>query len=221
MSIVSVGQVTRFTPWSCRDDKGSPVPGAPVYLIRPPSVMTRARWRREVGETGAPAIPPGREELTAVLRRGITEIVAEHQQPELLALADEYDAAFTEVQAQREKDDASPEARQAANDRLAAVSNRMGFLEGEIRGKYPPYAQALAARTFWFEVAPWVAARHFLCGWENVTVAGLPVEFAQVNGLVPEALLEQLPPDHIADVGWRAIGLTSANRDDEKNSAGA
>lgn len=221
MSIVSVNQVLRFVPYAWRDDRNQPIAGAPTYLIRPPSIMTKARWRRDLGAAGAGAAPPDRAEMMAVLRRGIREIVAEHQQDSLLALIEEYDGLFARVQEMRAQDSGTADERLEAGEALKALSGRMDFLEGEMRRKYPPYAQVISDRTFWFETAPVLAAQHFLCGWENVEAGGEPLAFAQVNGLVPEALLDQLPAEHVYDVGWRAMGLTAATQADEKNSGGA
>lgn len=63
-------------------------------------------------------------------------------------------------------------------------------------------------------MAPWVACRHALRGWEG---PGLPT-FQRDKGLVPEALLDVLPASEIAAVGWRSFLLVSLDRSAEGNS---
>jgi hypothetical protein len=211
MSIVSVRQIERHVPFSCRNADNSPIPGSPVYLITPPSIMTKARWRRDLAEAGA--ILPTRDDLLETIRQGINTLVAEDQRPEFIALIEEWDALFRALQELRENGTGTPEEVEDAADQLRAISGRMEYLEGEMRGKYPPYSQKLGQQQYWMEIAPILAAKHFLCGWEN-----LDIPFARENGLVPDDLLELVPPGHLADVGWRAIGLTAASRTDVKNS---
>lgn len=214
MSIVSVKQAVRFTPYRHRNEDGTPRDGAPVYLIMPPSVMSKARWRRHVAEEGA--VMPGQDLLMETLRQGVLEIVEERQQPRWFDLIARWDDALRTSQEMRESGAGTPEQMEDAAAALRKLSTEVSYFEGQMRAAYPPYAQKLAQQQYWMEVAPFIAARHFLAGWENVD---LP--FERVNGLVSEELLEQLSEGHAADIGWRAIGLGGANRADEKNSDGA
>lgn len=215
--IISATQVERWTPFDLRDDSGAPLPGAVTYLIQPPTRMTKARWRRDVA--GAGAFQHGRDELVETLKRGVAEVVAERQQGHWLALIDEWDAAWRGFNELRQRADATAAAVEAAGTAFQAVSARMADFEEQIKAGYPPYARLLGANTFWMEVGPGLAARHFLVGWEN-----LPLAFERRGGLVPEELLEQLEairPGDWPDIGWIALGLSAMTADDEKNSARA
>jgi hypothetical protein len=215
---ISVKQVERFVPFQLRDRDGGALPGAQVYLLNPPSYMTKARFRRAVGEAGA--WQPDQDEMVSVLRRGVTERVAEHQQPQWLSLIDEWDAGWRNLMIQRLQAGGKPAEIEAAAQAFTAVSARMMDFEAQMRTEFPPYARLLSARHYYFEVAPMIAARHFLCGWENVD---LPFALGP-DGLVPEALLDQLQalhPGHAPDAGWIAMGLQHASVDAVKNSEGA
>jgi hypothetical protein len=79
----------------------------------------------------------------------------------------------------------------------------------------PVYAELRAAGERWTGMAPWVACRHALRGWDG---PGLPA-FRRDKGLVPEELLDALPASEVTAVGWRAFLLVSLDRSAEGNSA--
>ena len=76
----------------------------------------------------------------------------------------------------------------------------------------PAYATLVAAREFYLNVAPILAAQHFLAGWENVAVA---VETAR--GQITEACLAQLDRTHVLEAGWYAISLMSVSKEQAAN----
>jgi len=214
--IISANQVERWTPFDLRSDDDTPLSGAISYLIQPPTRMTKARWRRDVEAAGA--FQHGRDELVETLKRGLVEVVAERQHGHWLALIDEWDAGWRAWMDLRQKLDAEAADVTAARERFEGLSARMLDFENQMKAGYPPYARLLADNSYWLMVAPPLAARHFLVGWENV---GLP--FERVGGLVPEALLDKLDsirPGDWPDIGWIAMGLSAVTAADEKNSEG-
>jgi hypothetical protein len=212
--IVSVKQIARFTPQDLRNADDSPQEGAPVYLIAPPSVMTKARWRSEVASSGA--VMPSDSEVFQTLRVGVREIVADHMQEDLLALIDQWEDATNEDEPDYEKEGLDPVWAAGEKERRKQLEKRVNFFRNEMRSKYPPYAQKMADQQFYMEIAPYLAAKHFLAGWENVDA-----EFRQVNGRVPDEVLESIPPEHVFWIGIHAMGMQRPTRADEKNSAGA
>ena len=137
---------------------------------------------------------PADEHMFALLRNGIRALVAADEQAQWLEFVDQYEAL---------------------PDERPRMAERMQFLEAELRRRYPPYAQALADRSFWLAVSPIVAARRFLRGWENVS---LPFRRSE-EGLVPESLIDALPEDHVRAIGGRAMELMYVDAEAEKNSA--
>lgn len=185
---VPLSRAVRFTP------PGEQGESPPVYLIAVPTLMQRAAFRRDV--TAAGARYPGQEEMFEALRAGVRAVVEEEAQPALLETLD---------------------AAQAAGDGLAEdaeLVRDMAEIEKAMRRHHPPYAALEAERAYWLSVAPIVAARHFLRGWE-----GVEPPFRRVAGLVPEELLAQLPDGHVEAFGWDAISLLSPSRVQAKNSA--
>lgn len=189
---ISARDVVRFTPDDVKDH-----PDPPIYLIGVPSYFARAAWRRDVKGMGAQY--HGEAHRFAVMRKGIAEMASEAQREELLAIVDAAAAA--------QRDAPLPVAAGDEPEKL----RRLGEI---LRQNYPPYAELLADRDYWLSIAPLMAARRFLRGWENVAAP-----FEQQFGLVPEPLLELLSEAHVYAIGWHAIGLMTLDKAAEKNSA--
>ncbi|MBS7810534.1 hypothetical protein [Roseococcus pinisoli] len=79
----------------------------------------------------------------------------------------------------------------------------------------PVYSELLSARQRYMGMLPYVAAKHALRGWEGES---LPA-FAARLGVVPDDLLEVLPPEEVEMVGWRASALMQPGRAALGNSA--
>jgi hypothetical protein len=165
----------------------------PVYHVRVPTLRDRAVWRRAVAEAGARL--PSQAELLDALRAALREVAPEN----LEALLEKVDL-FAAMEAGKVPPDAE-------------LARDMAALETQLLA-VPRYAVLVGARTFWFEIAPLVAAAHFLAGWEN---AG--VDYAAERGRVSDELLGALPQGHAAEMGLRAIGLMSLTPAEAKNSA--
>jgi hypothetical protein len=185
---VSLSRTVRFTP------PGEQGESPPVYVITAPTLMQRAAFRRDVAAAGARY--PGQDEMFRALREGIRAAVEEDAQPALLEKLDAAEAAGSGL----------------AED--AELARDLAEIETAMRRHHPPYAALEAERAYWLSIAPIVAARHFLRGWE-----GVEAPFRRQNGLVPEDLLAQLPDATVEAIGWEAIALMSPSRVQAKNSA--
>ncbi len=176
-----------------------------VYRIATPTLLTRAAYRRAVSALGA--VYHHDDALLDAVRDGVKECVADDQQVELLELIDDY--VFQRDQLMGLGDEASDEDREAFEE----VSEQLNQIESFMTREYPRYSEMVADRSHWLAVAPIVAFRHFVVGWEGGEVA-----FKRRGGLVDESVMEQLSPEHIEAVGWRVINLMSPDRGQEKNS---
>jgi hypothetical protein len=227
MSIISAKETVRFTPSDLCDEHGAPQPGAPIYLIEPPTGLTKATWTRELTNLGARHV--GQDELDAALRRGIREVVAEDMRGELFALLDDFNASSQgleeqydtaqQIVAEHGKD--SDIGKQAAENFKAIVerhgdlSDRVEYYKDEIADKYPPYSKKLGDALFFNQVAPIVSAQIFLKGGINT-----PVEIKPEGGRVPVEALDRIPPSHLAQITRKILALMSPSKDDAKNSDG-
>lgn len=231
--IVSVKDRIRFTPFDQRDAEGNPLPGAPVYLIEPPTLLTRAKWDRGCKELGAK--PINSQEARRALMDAITEIVDEPSRSELLGFIEDYVARsdaltvsladvareFNEraaadiasgEDAAAEPSDELPADLTAALEEFRRLTPRMEDLTEQMRAMHEGYARKLARLDYWASVAPLVAAQVFIVGWENVDV-----RFRRVGGVVPMETLEGLPKGHVIDAGWTAIRAFNTTPDETKN----
>jgi len=201
---ISTQDVLRFTPLDAQNqDK------PPVYMIGVPKQLERAAWRRDVRAQGA-TYPSELDRLT-LMKKGVEEMARPEQKPELLAVIAEAIAAREEQPRAVIED---PPKLQRIGEILHQNYPPYAELLGEIlHQNYPPYAELLGERDYWLSVAPIMAARRFLQGWENVD---LP--FERQFGLVPEALIEFIAEAHVAAIGWQAITRMTLSKEREKNS---
>lgn len=176
--------------FSARETEWLTPPGSPrSYLLQPLTYRERSAMRRELRRVGG--IPPER----AALLEGMREALRQVQPANLdacLAIVDEAEAA---------PDDAGVQAR------LALVEQAVVDV--------PAYAALTDAQVRHNDAVPYVAARHGLRDWRG---PGLP-DFARVDGVVPDALLEELPAAEIGIIGWRSYVLAMLGRSAEGNSA--
>lgn len=186
---ISPKQPVRFTPPG-RDGEDAP----PVYLIRPASLRERIAFRRALTAAGAQWITD--EALLDGLRAGIREVASPAEAEALIAVVDGAEAVRASGA------DLSP-------DVLADVAE----IEGVVRDASPRYSRMMADRAAWLSLAPLVAASMFLVGLDGER------PLARRGGVIPDDVLEALPPDDLTAIGWRAVAILSTNRADEKNSA--
>ncbi len=181
-------------------------PDRPVYRIAVGTYLQRAAWRRDVRATGCRY--PGDAEMYAVLR-GLVRAAAPERLDAMLELIDQHEAAMA-AQGTGATVDEDLNADFAQVERLAL--------------EIPDYARLDAERQHWREVAPYMAARGFLVGWDNVTSDGAPLPFRRVESQagqrhVPDELLARLPEADLRAIGNRAIRLMHVDKSAEKNSA--
>ncbi len=177
--------IISFTP-SSYENKSK----APVYLIGIPTLAGRANYRRKLKEEGLSYLTD--EALLAVLRDGVTIAVEDHQQPEILAIIDEFESA---------------------EEKPEELVKKIQDIETQIQPIYPPYAKAVADREYYLSLMPIIAAQCFLQGIEN------GVKYEARNGLVTESCLESIPENDLIAIGWKAVSVLSPSKEQEKNSA--
>lgn len=186
---VSAKDVHEFTP----GDAGEP---APVFMLRTPTLRQRAAWRRDIAAAGARFVASS--ELYELLRQALHE-TAPRNLDQLLELIDNHEAAA--------------EGKAPLDDEVAR-----GVRELELAMQvFTPYAELVAARAFWWEIACAQAFRHFVVGWRGVLVNDQALEFAARNGLVADAVLELVPEAWIYAAGAAAMGLLSPSSEQRKN----
>lgn len=178
----STPEVERFTP------EGSSV----TYLIATPSVMERARFKRDLVASGATyhddaaLLSALREDLRAVQPANLDR---------LLEMLDQFEAL------ESKSDDPQLVAAVADMERLGrAAAGR--------------YAGLLGERAFFNDVLPIVAARSFLIGWE-----GIEKPFERASGITSDRTLSLIPEAHLQQIGARAFARMVLSGGLEKNSA--
>lgn len=174
----------------------TPVEGGPTYQLAVPTMRQRAAYRRDVRAEGVRFVNDA--DLFELIRDGIRAVVETSAQGALLDTIDNYEPIMRDA----EKLAADPGLYRDAVE-----------IETTIERHYPPLAQALADRGEWMAVAPLVAFRHFVRGWE-----GLDVPYEARAGRVTEACLERIPENDIMAVGFRCIALMHPSQADAKNS---
>ena len=176
-----------------------------TYLVAVPTLLSRAVYRRDVQSLGA--VYHSDESMLNTLRDGVRECVADDQQGVLIELINSYEI---ETKAMAEiGDDANDQERESLKDLQA----RMGEIESFMQREYDVYNQMSADRGYWLSIAPIMAFRHFVKGWE-----GSELRYKERGGMLCEALLDAMPAEHIDVVGWKAITLMSPTGGQEKNS---
>jgi hypothetical protein len=170
----------------------------PVYRLGVASHFQRAAFRRDLRASGATY--PGDAELYRALRDDLRD-VAPYNLDALLELIDGVEAAA--------QGDVDPDALRGLETitRLArSAGGRYAALEGD--------------REFWLSIAPIVACRHFLLGWEGVKAAdGADAAFERRRNLTTDETLAQLDEAELRAVGFKIMSLMRPSKDLEKNSA--
>jgi hypothetical protein len=159
------------------------------YVVAPLTFRERAAYQADLSRFGG--VYPTTTQMMQALRSAVE------------ALAPSNAAELLEMLTRAELDPNDAQARQAVQIIEASCS------------MVPAYAELLAARTRYLAAVPWVAARHALREWDG---PGLPA-FRRERGVVPEELLDAVPPDELEEVGWQAAALLRPGASAEGNSA--
>lgn len=169
----------------------------PVYRLAVPSHFQRAAFRRDLRAVGATY--PGDAELFRALREDLRAI-APYNLDRLLEVIDEVEAS--------QQGEVDPDALDGLEDitRIArAAGGRYAAMEGD--------------REFWLGVAPIIACRHFLIGWEGVPGPnGQPAPFVRRGNLTSDQTLAALDEAELRAVGFKIMSLMRPSKDQEKNS---
>lgn len=164
---------------------------APVYLLRTPSLIERAAFRRDLRAAGATYSSD--EDLFEALREGVRAIDPVNRD-ELLA-------------------DVDAIAESGIENASGELRARVGEIMRQVRAFYPRFAGLEGDREYFMQVMPIVACRHFLLGWEN-----LDAPFERKNGLTSDHCLQQLPDRDLYAVGFHALSLMNVSETERKNS---
>lgn len=164
----------------------------PVYLVRVPTLQGRAAYYRDMAAEGADY--PSDLEMLLALEDAAKTLLADDERAEIQAAID--------LQRTEAANEASAKAIDRAMDILAPHDPRLRALR--------------ARRTFWFNVAPAMAARHFLAGAD---LGGEPLLVKRGLGGIAteEALTEHFPQQDVLACGWHALSLSEIDRPTAKN----
>jgi len=187
----SVSGVDRFTPAALVGKAN-----APVYLIGIATRSARAVFRREVAAAGARFWAPSEFHRLA---REYVEQVAPANSEELLARIDAIAAVSEET---------------GVAEIQAAAADWNDLAEKLIR-HFPVFAGRHADNQHYLTIAPMLAARMFLTGWEG---GDLPAFRRGLDGLLLEEVAEQIPDADFDAIGWRAMALMQPQETERKNS---
>lgn len=170
----------------------------PVYLLGIASHFQRAAFRRDVLAAGATY--PGDATLYAALREDIAAVDPVNLD-ELLAVIDEVEAG--------QNDTVDPE-----------VLNRMPQIARIARALGGKFAALEGDREYWLSVAPLIACRQLLLGWEGVTGAdGLPLPFVRRLDRTADETLAQLDEVELRTVGYKIMNLMRPSAEQKKGFA--
>lgn len=164
-------------------------PDAPRrYLIAPLTYRERQNFRADLAREAG--VYPQQPQMLEALRTAVKDSAPDNA-AELLEVIDRVEVNPSDLDAQ---------------SKLGAIEAAMSI--------HPVYSELLAARQRYMGMLPWVAARHSLRGWEG---EGLPA-FTRVRGAVPAEVLDELPPDDLEAVGWKAHNMMLPGASALKNS---
>lgn len=170
----------------------------PVYRLAVPSHLQRAAFRRDLLATGATYA--GDKALYAALRADI-EAISPDNLAEALEIIDAVEAVGKPA-------DADPELRDRYTE-IARIARGLGGRYAGVEGDFE----------FYLSVAPFIACRHFLMGWEGVKdAAGNDAPFVRRGNLTTDETLGHLDENEMRAVGFKILNLMQPTKAMEKNS---
>jgi hypothetical protein len=191
----------RFTPDSVKS-----LPSPPVYLLQIPTRALRHIYDRELIAAGVTHY-----HVTALYARA-REVVAKldiDNRDDILALISRLTARALVTDGDGADDDAQVEADQQAND----LADWRG-IDMMVRDVDPQLRRMVAANRFYMNMAPIIAARVFVAGWENRAAA-----FKRgPDDLMDEALTESIGDDELNELWLEIMTLMRPKDADVKNS---
>lgn len=195
MAAVSTTEAERFTPqWL----EGKP--NAAVYLIRAGDVIERGQLEAELSGVYQAGRVYGFE-LRQAMRDGIQHLLADD--PELDRVIELIDREAEAVAEAGETPKLAPEDEQLFTE-----------IRKVLAAHWPDYSELLAQLERRREIAPVLAFRRFVVGWENVAAS-----FARDRqGQIDRASLIKIDPLQMMSAGNRAYAMLYPEADAEKNS---
>lgn len=199
-----------FVPAAYLKPDGSADPTAPVYLVRIASTLDQEKWRREIMRTGAK--PVGDDELRESLIEAAKELLEEPTRAEVLDALDTMQDLVRKAAETPPSDD-----EQLAFRESAAV---VAEFERAASRDWQGYANLIADKAYWWNVARVVAASFFLDGHTTVADEG----YARVelyprgrDGRVKEEALQKVLANDRFEIGSRAMVLMSPTTAQKKS----
>lgn len=177
-----------------------------VYTLAPMTFRQRVAFRAEMARIAG--VRPSQEDYNNALVAAVTELAPSNMDEALAILAE-----AAELTKQLEGLAVESEDRPGLLARSKIVQAHVNQLMVACMD-VPVFADLRASHQRWEGMAPYVAAKYSLIGWEG---PGLP-PFARVRGAVPDDVLDVLPPSELTRVGWRAFVLASVDKAAAGNS---
>jgi len=199
--MLSTKHPIRYTPEHLREQ-----PGAPVYLLKVPTIRDRLAHQRELQAEGAAW--QSDEQILAALLQALDRQLDPPLAQEMRAVLERHAQAKKEraeraadAGAAAEQADQAAAAEHAEQERMfAELTQKVAELEQAMVRADPAYRRLVAERAEYMQLAPLIAAQMFLLGWENVEH-----RFERLNGRASDDCLMRLPQDHLLLIGWEAI----------------
>jgi len=160
-----------------------------IYHLKVPTIEDRAEFNARIAARRA--LPVTRRMLMAEARRAVKSLD--------LSGRDAFLALFDRAEGVGDGEDLS------AEDAAA-----LGQVEEVLEQLWPNYAQMVERRMRWRLLAPPIAVTMFVIGWQNGPDGG------DRKGL-DDAARSLIPPEELAEVGWRAVDLMSPTEAQAKN----
>lgn len=179
----------RFTPESA---KSLPLP--PCFILQVPNRRLKALYSAELIAQGARSFTRGHQIMRV---REIVEVMNPENKAEIVDLIDLYENASDETPISAE-----------------ALSDWRG-LEMKLLAVDPQLRQMVAANRFYSDMAPGIAARIFLAGWENHD----HLFQRGADGMMVEALLDTIDETQLYEIWAEILRMMRPSETEEKNSA--
>lgn len=180
-----------------------------MYTVEIPTLFSRAAFRRSLAQLGA--VYHSDDAMLRILADGVRATVAKDQQEELLGIIADFRDATNERAAAilaGENLDDRPDA-----DDYVDLADQVQQIEVFVRTHHERYAQMEADRGYYLSVAPLMAFKRFVSGWD-----GLDFKREARGGEITDECMEQVPPEALVEIGWRIMGLMNPSKDDEKKA---
>ncbi len=195
---ISLREPIRFTPESWKED-GELKEGAPVFLIKVPSIREKIALDTSISLEGVRF--PSNQEMAQTLRAGVIEFVADEDQPNLLQILDEFEAAA---------DEGIPA--------TADLSEQIDQIIKALRPVHRPLSRLESERTRFLSTAMLIRAEMFLVGIEGVEAPILE----RKNGHLTDECLDRVEQKYgtgtLFSIGIRSMDLTTPTEDEKKVS---